>query len=39
MLPELGSMRPVSILTVVDFPEPFGPRYPVTCPAAIVKFT
>src|SRR6202166_1883937 len=27
-----GSSRPMSIFTVVLFPEPLGPRYPSTCP-------
>src|ERR1700693_1151481 len=30
--PSDGSSRPMSIFTVVLFPEPFGPRYPSTCP-------
>src|SRR5215471_11183642 len=37
--PVEGSTRPVSILTVVDFPEPFGPRYPVTSPDFTLKLT
>src|SRR4051812_33655226 len=30
--PEVGWSSPANILTVVDLPDPFGPRYPVTCP-------
>jgi hypothetical protein len=37
--PEEGSTRPVSIFTVVDFPEPFGPRYPVTSAEFTLKLT
>ena len=29
----------MTILTVVDLPDPFGPRYPVTSPAGAVKDT
>src|SRR5688572_12370895 len=39
MVPEVGSMSPVSIFTVVDLPDPFGPKYPDTSPPARVKFT
>src|SRR5271165_925466 len=31
--PEVGANKPVSILMVVDFPAPFGPRNPKNCPA------
>src|SRR5215471_8539660 len=34
-----GSTRPVSILTVVDLPDPLGPRYPVTSLDFTVKLT
>ena len=27
-MPEVGGARPISILMVVDFPAPFGPRNP-----------
>src|SRR5258706_2215347 len=37
--PAVGSSRPVIIFNVVDFPEPLGPRYPVTSPARAVKLT
>src|SRR5437763_12982307 len=30
--PAVGCNTPANILTVVDLPDPFGPRYPVTCP-------
>src|SRR5262245_31855974 len=39
MLPEVGSISHVSIFTVVDLPEPFGPRYPVTSPPLSAKST
>src|SRR6202162_3694816 len=32
--PALGARRPVSILMVVDFPAPLGPRKPKNCPGA-----
>ena len=37
MRPELGANSPVSILMVVDFPAPLGPRKPKNCPAATVR--
>src|SRR6202021_2387588 len=37
--PRVGSNRPVSIFTVVLFPEPLGPRHPRTCPGRSVKHT
>src|ERR1019366_3647474 len=37
--PDVGSRRPVSILIVVDFPEPFGPRKPNTFPRGISNDT
>src|ERR1700691_3285482 len=37
--PREGSSRPVSILTVVLFPEPLGPRYPRISPGRMVKLT
>ena len=37
--PELGASRPVSILMVVDFPAPFGPRKPKNCPGATRRST
>src|ERR1700676_4909440 len=39
MRPELGASRPVSILMVVDFPAPLGPRNPKNCPGATRRFT
>ena len=39
MVPALGSSSPVSILMVVDFPAPFGPRNPKNCPGATLKVT
>ena len=39
MRPELGASRPVSILMVVDFPAPFGPRKPKNCPGATRRST
>src|SRR5438876_1333938 len=36
--PEVGRKRPVSILIVVDFPAPLGPRKPKNSPARTVKF-
>lgn len=36
MLPELGCTRPSSILSVVDFPAPFGPRKPYIRPSRTV---
>src|SRR5689334_23058947 len=37
--PAVGSISPAMIFIVVDFPEPFGPRYPVTSPARAWKLT
>src|SRR5215469_14245116 len=37
--PAVGSSRPVSILIVVDFPAPFGPRNPKNCPGATLNVT
>ena len=37
--PDEGSSRPASILAVVVFPEPLGPRYPTTWPGLMVKST
>jgi len=37
--PSLGVMSPVIIFSVVDLPDPFGPRYPVTSPARARKLT
>src|SRR5580658_3897424 len=37
--PEVIWMSPVIIFMVVDLPEPFGPRYPVTSPARAEKLT
>src|SRR5438876_5485688 len=39
MCPRLGYNRPSSILTVVDFPEPFGPSRPKTSPRRTAKST
>src|SRR6185437_5776340 len=39
MLPAVGSRRPVSILMVVDFPAPLGPRNPKNWPAATLNVT
>src|SRR5271156_1098483 len=39
MRPEVGASRPVSILIVVDFPAPLGPRKPKNWPGATRKFT
>src|SRR5882762_7566566 len=39
MRPELGASKPVSILMVVDFPAPLGPRNPKNCPGATRRFT
>ena len=39
MVPSDGGIRPASILTVVDLPDPFGPRYPSTSPGRTVKLT
>src|SRR5205809_1032861 len=39
MCPRLGYNRPSSILTVVDFPEPFGPSRPNTSPGRTSKST
>src|SRR5690606_17165562 len=35
--PDVGWRMPVSILMVVDFPAPLGPRYPTNSPGAISK--
>src|SRR5262245_23211586 len=35
--PEVESINPAIILMVVDFPDPFGPRYPVTSPGRAQK--
>src|SRR5580658_7651227 len=37
--PEVISISPVIIFIVVDLPDPFGPRYPVTSPARAEKLT
>ncbi len=37
MLPDVGASKPVSILMVVDFPAPFGPRKPKNCPAVTCR--
>src|SRR5215472_715709 len=37
--PAVGSSNPVSMRTVVLFPDPLGPRYPSTSPGATVKLT
>src|SRR6476619_7790977 len=39
MWPLVGKRRPRSILTVVDFPEPFGPSRPNTSPRRTSKLT
>src|SRR5229473_2110856 len=39
MRPEVGSSSPVSILIVVDFPAPLGPRKPKNCPAVTRRST
>src|SRR5258706_16476950 len=39
IVPLDGSSRPTIILTVVLFPDPFGPRYPSTSPRLSVKLT
>src|ERR1700761_6647462 len=39
ILPALISSRPVIIFMVVDLPDPFAPRYPVTSPGRAVKLT
>src|SRR4026207_1810804 len=39
MCPLVGYKRPRSILTVVDFPEPFGPSSPKTSPRRTSKST
>jgi hypothetical protein len=36
-LPESGASRPKIRRIVVDFPEPFGPRNPVTTPGCTLK--
>jgi len=38
-LPFVGRIMPITIFTVVDLPEPFGPRYPSTSPAFNTKLT
>ena len=35
MCPDVGTRMPVSILMVVDFPAPFGPRYPTISPSSM----
>ena len=35
--PDVGGIKPVIILIVVDFPAPFGPRNPRTSPSATEK--
>lgn len=35
--PFVGSMSPRIILTVVDLPDPFGPRYPSTSPSRRIR--
>ena len=37
--PDDGSISPMIIFMVVDFPDPFGPRYPVTSPRRATKLT
>ena len=37
MRPEVGASSPVSILIVVDFPAPFGPRNPKKWPACTCR--
>lgn len=37
--PDVASISPAIILMVVDLPEPFGPRYPVTSQADARKLT
>src|SRR6476661_9888621 len=39
MRPEVGANSPVSILIVVDFPAPLGPRNPKNCPGATRRST
>src|SRR5215469_13701959 len=39
MLPDVGASSPVSILMVVDFPAPLGPRKPKNCPGATRRLT
>src|SRR5271168_1647633 len=39
MRPDVGASRPVSILMVVDFPAPLGPRNPKNWPGATRRFT
>src|ERR1700677_237881 len=39
MWPRLISISPVIIFMVVDLPDPFGPRYPVTPPGCAEKLT
>src|ERR1700677_4449798 len=39
MWPRLISISPVIIFMVVDLPDPFGPRYPVTSPGCAEKLT
>jgi hypothetical protein len=38
-LPRVGSNNPVNIFTVVLFPDPFGPKQPITCPGVRQKET
>jgi len=38
-LPSEGWSRPANISTVVDLPDPFGPRYPVISPGRMAKLT
>src|SRR5215472_6593077 len=37
-VPEVGNTRPISILSVVVFPAPLGPRKPKICPSSIVRY-
>src|ERR1700723_516769 len=39
MWPSVISISPVIIFMVVDLPDPFGPRYPVTSPGCAEKLT
>src|SRR6266478_638186 len=39
MRPDVGASSPVSILIVVDFPAPLGPRKPKNCPAVTRRST
>ena len=39
IVPLVGGISPVIIFTVVDLPDPFGPRYPSTSPGRTEKLT